>query len=367
VTRQTPAPAWLNQTLSKLTGSIRWDDSIEVDEFAHLIATTTGLSVRIDDQVYDYGYEVCALQVAMSPKRALDLICRQHNMRWEAEEGGIYLSSRDEGPRQIELRFYDVSDLVKGNGERMDELQDIVMTLTDHGNNWDWDDVGLRGWNGQLLVRQTASNHERVESLLNMLLTRTSPPAQEVPAAHIELFSQRFDITGGDSIDSQLATIFAKHGIPYLVSPDYAGWEFDEDRKAMPLAAVLEYISDDMGGEFAYSDGAVFYGDTTPMHTSAYEVADLLSATTEEVFAYCQDAYGSDYEEEHRREAEWEIHAMKGEQLMDLLYDLLPDEFWERSGPTMLIWNDMLLITQSNEAHLSIESFLETARRAVRR
>jgi len=168
-------------------------------------------------------------------------------------------------------------------------------------------------------------------------------------------------------MDSQLAAIFAKLDIPYLVSPDYSGYEFEEDRKAMPLAAILEYVSDEMGGEFAYADGAVFYGDSTPMHTSAYEVADLLSATTEEIFAYCQDAYGSDDEEEHRREAEWEIHSMKGEQLMDLLYDLLPDDFWERSGPTMLIWNDMLLITQSNEAHLSIESFLETARRAVRR
>ncbi len=367
VTRQTPAPAWLDQTLAKLSGSIRWDDSINVDQFAQLIATATGLSVRIDDQVYDYGYDICALQVPMSPKRALDLICRQHNMRWEAEEGGIYLSSRDEGPRQIELRFYDVSELVKGNEERMDELQDIVMTLTDHGNTWDWDEVGLRGWNGQLLVRQTASNHELVESVLNMLLTRTSPPAQQVPATHIELFSQRFDIKGGESMDAQLAAIFAKLDIPYLVSPDYSGYEFEEDRKAMPLAAILEYVSDEMGGEFAYADGAVFYGDSTPMHTSAYEVADLLSATTEEIFAYCQDAYGSDDEEEHRREAEWEIHSMKGEQLMDLLYDLLPDDFWERSGPTMLIWNDMLLITQSNEAHLSIESFLETARRAVRR
>ena len=327
-----------------------------------------GLSVRIDDQVYDYGHDICALQVPMSPKRALDLICRQHNMRWEAEEGGIYLSSRDEEPRQIELRFYDVSELVKGNEERMDELQDIVMTLTDHGNTWDWDEVGLRGWNGQLLVRQTASNHELVESVLNMLLTRTSPPAQQVPATHIELFSQRFDIKGG----RVEWTRSLQRSLPNSTSRTWSRrtTRATSSRKTARRCR-LQQFSNTCPTRWAASllmpTEAVFYGDSTPMHTSAYEVADLLSATTEEIFAYCQDAYGSDDEEEHRREAEWEIHSMKGEQLMDLLYDLLPDDFWERSGPTMLIWNDMLLITQSNEAHLSIESFLETARRAVRR
>lgn len=367
VTRQTPAPAWLDETLSKLDGSFTWADTIDVREFASFIEASTGLTVRIDDQVFDYDDQICALQVALPPQRALDLICRQYRMRWEPEEGGIHLSSQDEAPGQIELRFYDVSELVKGNDERMDELQDIVTTLTDHGDTWGWEEVGLRGWNSQLLVRQTAANHARVESLLNMLLTRTSPAAQQVPAAHIELFSKRFDISGGDSVDTQLAAIFASLDIPYLVSADYAGYEFDEDRKAMPLSAVLEYVSDDMGGEFAYSDGVMFYGDSTPMHTSVYEVADLVGPTDQEILSYCEVEYLNEIDDEFRGEAEWDIRSSKGEQLMDLLYDLLPDDVWERQGPTMLIWNDMLLITQSNEAHLDIESFLETARRAVRR
>lgn len=367
VTRQTPAPAWLEPTLAKLTGTINWADPIEISEFASFIETTTQLSVRVDDSVYDHFEEVCALQVNVPLHRALDLICRQHNMRWEPEEGGIFLTSRDEAPRQVELRFYDVSELVKGDGERMDELQDIVMTLTDHGSTWEWEEVGLRGWNGQLLVRQTPAHHARVESVLNMLLTRTSPPAKKVPPAHIELFSKRFHVSGGDSIDSQLAAIFADHGIPYLVSPEYSGWEFEDDMESVPLSAILEYVADDMGGEFAYSDGVVYYGESTPMHTSAYEVADLVSPTNEEIIAYCEVESLNELHGEEREDAAWEIQASKAEQLMDLLYELLPDEFWERSGPTMLIWNDLLLITQSNEAHLDIESFLETARRAVRR
>jgi beta-lactamase regulating signal transducer with metallopeptidase domain len=367
VTRQTAAPAWLDETLSKLTGAITWADQIEINEFASLIEASTGLSVRIDDSAYEYSDELCALQVKVPIRRALDLVCRQHNLHWEPEEGGILLTSRDEAPRRVELRFYDVTELVKGDEDRMDELRDIVMTLTDNGNTWDWDEVGLRGWNGQLLVRQTAPHHARVESVLNMLLTRTSPSAIKVPAAHIELFSKRFDIAGGDPVDAQLAAIFASLDIPYLVSPDYAGYEFEEDHKSMPLSAILEYVSEDMGGEFAYSDGVVFYGDSTPMHTSAYEVADLVTPTTEEVFAYCKAEYGSDYEEEHRADAERSIQEMKSEQLMNLFYDLLPDRLWDREGPTMLVWDDLLLITQSNEAHLDIESFLETARRAVRR
>jgi beta-lactamase regulating signal transducer with metallopeptidase domain len=367
VTRQTPAPAWLDATLSKLTGSITWADTIDVKEFASILEAATGLAVRIDDQVFDYDDQICALQVSLPPQRALDLICRQYRMRWEPEEGGIYLSSQEEAPGRIELRFYDVSDLVKGNEERMDELQDIVMTLTDHGRTWDWDEVGLRGWNSQLLVRQTAANHARVEALLNMLLTRTSPAAQKVPAAHIELFSKRFDISGGDSVDAQLAEIFSSLDIPYLVSADYSGYEFDEDRKSMPLSAILASISDEMGGEFAYADGVVFYGDSTPMHTSVYEVADLVGPTEDEILSYCEVESLDEIDGEFRGEAEWDIRSTKGDQLMDLLYDLLPDDVWERQGPTMLIWNDMLLITQSNEAHLEIESFLETARRAVRR
>lgn len=367
VTRQTPAPAWLETTLSKLTGAITWADKIELSEFADFIEASTTLKVRIDDSAYDYADELCALQVKMPVQRALDLVCRQHHLHWEPEEGGILITSRDEAPRRVELRFYDVTELVRGNEDRMDELQDIVMTLTDHGETWGWDEVGLRGWNGQLLVRQTANNHARVESVLNMLLTRTSPPAQKVPAAHVELFSKRFDVAEDDSIDDQLAAIFASLDIPYLVSPDYAGHKFDVDLKAMPLAAILEYVSEDMGGEFAYSDGVVFYGDSTPMHTSIYEVADLIGPTEAEIMAYCDVKSLNQIDKEYFDEASWDISTMKGEQLMGLLYDLLPEDFWNRDGPTMLIWNDMLLITQSNEAHLDIESFLETARRAVRR
>lgn len=362
VTRQTPEPSWFAPTLARIQAqSLRWDDPIELSMLAEMIEAVTELEVRVDEDLLHEFDEFCALRVTTSIDRALDLLAQVYPMRWTIEEGGIALEAAHDEPSQIELRFYDVRDLMDGDEDRGTHLQDVLHELTYHGEVWDWQDVGMQLWNGQLLVQQTPAVHARIEEILNMLLDRKSPAIPATPAAHLAVFQQRVIVPEGTQVDTFLAEVFARAEIPFLVHPDYIGIEFESDHENVPLHAVLAEMLSNYGGTFTYHEGVVYFGENVPMSTACYEISDLVQATDQEIQNYLEGEDG-----DHDNIAA-EIRGWKAEQLMGLLYDMIDSEMWEIEGPSMLVWDDLLLITQSNRAHSEIASFLETARRAVRR
>ncbi|MAW60682.1 MAG: hypothetical protein CMJ94_07595 [Planctomycetes bacterium] len=363
VTRQRPQPEWHAPTLARLQGSkVKWFDAIALEDFAEMIKATTELEVRIDEDLLFEIEEFGALRVEVTLDRALDLLCQVYPMRWTLEDGGLKLNHRHESPDDIELRFYDVVPLIGASDERGDHLQDVLHELTHHGEVWDWEGVGMRLWNGQLLVQQSPDVHARIEQVLNMLLDRHSEPIPAVPAEHRALFLQRTHVEEGTSMDDFLGEVFAEAGIPLLVHPDYAGMDFEDDYDFIQLQSLLQEVVEHTGGRFTYHQGVVYFGDRIPMSTSCYEISDLITASDAEIDAWSDDEVGS-----FRDEIASEIRDEKTGNLMDLLYEMVDPELWEVEGPSMLIWDGLLLITQSNRAHGEIASFLETARRAVRR
>lgn len=365
VTRQTPEPAWLAPTLARLQQhTLQWQSPIELDGLAQLIEGITELEVRIEDDLFHEFEEFSAMRVPVTIDRALDLLCEVHPMRWTIEDGGISLEYLYEEPDNIELRFYDVQSLIGSDHERGEHLKDVLHELTDHGDVWDWNGVGMRLWNGQLLVQQSASVHARVENVLNMLLERRSPAITGAPKEHLAVFLQRVSVEEGTSIDEFLGERFATVGIPLVIHPDYAGMEFEFPSDNVPFQAVLAEVLEHTGGHFTYHDGVVYYGDRVPMTTACYEIADLVQPTSSEMESWFEDEVP---DPEWMHEVENEIRADKSGHLMDLLFEMVDPNIWEIDGPSMLIWDDLLLITQSNHAHGKITSFLETARRAVRR
>lgn len=362
VTRQTEIPAWRSTVLQQLQTEVEWRAAIDMHDLTQLLDTMLPCHVRTDPYLLDYFETVCAMPVKMPAQRALELLSAVYPMGWQMEEGGIYLFPVEESDMPLDLRFYDVSPLIGGNDEIGHELVDVVHSLTQINNTWDRDNASIQYWNGQLLVKQSEDIHNRIERILNMLLSRQSAPLQAVPATHRAALEQRIELEDGSDARAIITKLLADAGIPLIVEPDLVevDWELTIDG---PLHSALARLSRDWGVTVVYQEGAMFVASRPPLRTACYDVADLCEPTEGMIADWLQDD-----EEATREEVIEQLRWSKADEVIELMYSLVHPAAWEEyEGTSVVVWDGMLLITQTEAQHRGIVEFLSTARRAVRR
>jgi len=126
----------------------------------------------------------------ISGRSALDLILEPHGLGWDVRHEVLWIGSRDRVGKQIEMRAYDVTDLVVLSGSKTDNLRslDDVITFAVEPSAW-----GPRGGAGAveeitvadkelIVVTQSRAVHAEIAKLLAEL-RRVRGASAATPAA----------------------------------------------------------------------------------------------------------------------------------------------------------------------------------------
>jgi hypothetical protein len=192
------------------------------------------------------------------------------------------------------------------------------------------------------VVDQAARVHEGVEGFLNLLLNRGRRPAQAVPEWRQRLDAALLRPVSVSYEQASLASIAAdlgkRLGAPVLVSPNAA---IDDPLTFalvdVPVRDAVAWVARLTGLELVVSDGAVRLVDSPPTVCRCYPLGDLLSG------------------------------PLDGDGDLDVVQELIQTSTgWHDmyvAGSSLTIFDDLLVVSQSEPAHLQIEEVLSALRR----
>ncbi|MBK8977734.1 MAG: M56 family metallopeptidase [Planctomycetes bacterium] len=367
VVRRDPEPTWEAGVRAKLATPLRWGAGITLESWPELVRRETGLVVHLAPELaeeHDLTGELAPLAVTLPLHDALDHLCWAwgDDIAWRPVEGGVCLEPSHLG-RGLELRFYDVRALSSGADAEV-RLMDLVYHMAPNG--WDQYDAQMEFWQRRLLIRQTPRQHEELKRLLDRVAGAIPPSEDGVPADLARRLAQPCNLQLQGSRPEVLNQLAAAAGIA-LFQPR---WFVDEAElvsvsgAGRPLSAVLA----EAAGEHhvTVAGGAVLIGDRLPLAVRIYDVSDLIAVTDQEVRDWF-DEEPSHQESDVREAARASIRDEKQERLMELLrYHVSPAVWDELEGANMMVWDDSLVIAQTEPMHAEVASFLDAARRALR-
>ncbi len=304
----------------------------------------------------DYEGERFWLQGKLRVEQVLDLLARSiDNVDWCLARHAVYVGERGDLPQALDLRFYNVGDLIRTprNEEEeeefssdVDEVIALTQELTYEENTWESDGVAIDYWRGLVVIMQTDEMHVRAEAALNRMLNRGAQPEVEEPDWRAELaeelqrkLSIHFDET--DAVD--MARLLGRErGVP-IVFPNRYREEFEvalvlED---VTLGTALEWLADACELSVSLQDGAVVFDDFPPVEARFYEAGDLLRSRP-----------GYD---------DWET----ADGLTDMIRNHVAPDTWDEDPRCRLFyWRDMLVCVQSRPVLDAVQNLLDAARRA---
>ena len=373
ITRQTPEPEWLPALEQALEQPVVWDKTQnELDEWANLMHEATGVRIYGAEGAFDSSTEVFVPVNKMPLRVALELICWQHMFTFNLMPDGVQLNEYSELTGPMDLRFYDVRPLVQGDEERADNLINLLEDLKPMTEVWRHGSE-VRYWDGQLLVKQSDDVHQRIEQMINLLLTGENPKAV-VPAAQVSIALDMPIVLAHEdySIDELFEALTELTGLQFLLHDECDPDTFSMEVSDAPLKAVLDSVARRLEMRYQVWNDVVCFGYQLPLETRSYSVGDLIEPSQEsaqrmidEVEASSDDMEPDDIRE-YIQESLLEMKWQKMDELEELIVSMVNQSSWEDvNGCRFSYWDDRIIVTQLPATHQSIQSFLQAARRAT--
>jgi hypothetical protein len=306
------------------------------------------LSPEVIDELQGEGF---TLEVESIPLgQALSILCRMagNDVGFTLVRESVFVGWGDSLPRNFELAFYDVGELLQESGEdedyAMDSLIELIGQFVGPSECWDeYEEASIRTWNDLFVVSQTEITHVQLRAFLEQLLNQGKQPAagpepwrQELEAALEESIDVDFD---GEDLQEVVQELSRAAGVPILLDRD----RFDEPLRlqvtGMSLGNVLDWVADLSELNVRIADGAIVLDDSYEFSIEAYPVHDLVGS---------DDDYGRD-------------------NLQELIRDSVARETWDEwEEPRLAFWGDLLVVKQTPAVHARLTSFLAALRRASR-
>ena len=345
VVRQEPVPEWKTELLARLQKPVDIDvDAASLEDVLDVLREKARVNVVVDPDAADMASPLDLQANGRSAAQILDLVCGE-NLDWGLAPGVVMIGWESDDLQRHDLRFYAVEELVAGDDPewRAERLQDLLRELS--WRNWETEYASMRYWNGLLIVRQTDRGHERVATLLDMLLNRGRHAPESAPVWRAELDAKLDVVTAVDFDEQGFAAVvraLSEHTeVPMYVHPDVAMDQMVTLRlDGLPLREVLDWIGRQTWTHAVIEDGMVRFVDEPPTEVRMYDIADLLRLQ------------GAD--------PDW-----AAEQVMELVQDGTGWAAWEIEDARLEMWDGMLVVVQSADTHTRVARFLEALREAL--
>ncbi len=382
VVRQDPEPRWRSEVREKLDLEYPVEfDGVDLSDAVATLRKLTGLNFVIDPEIIEEDFTIDINAAGRPLKHVLNLICGSLDIQWKATRGVIFLSYGG-GPTEADLRFYDVSAMIESDWEEREERQDRLIDLIwnlSQDDSWDYDGVGMRFWNGQLIVTQSDEMHAEVKRILDMILARQGYDASTVPEwkSRLERAMQK---TVGIRCDHMelgevLDNLAEAHQIPLMLQRDYYEQDVQELVLGnMSLAEMLDWIASLYGLQVSMRDGAIWLAEGMPMEIRLYQVGDFLGlipdpasgdrrTEAEMELANRYRSYLQSLQDDESLESEETIFEAQLE-LRELLYETVRSESWDWDYAGVYFWDEVMIVSQPQQVQERIGRFLATARKA---
>ena len=352
-------PEWHRSLDEKLDTTVAF--AVEGARFRDVVtslASITGVNIVVAPGIYEdfgYGGPVFTLEFGhVKLREVLDTFCAAAGGDLATCLAGeaIYIGYRGELPETYITRVYNISPLVEGidgdedeREEWIEHLQDVVVNCVEQ-DSWDMG-ATITSWNDLLVVSQTESAHDKIDTFLNRLLNRGRRATvgmdswrDQLDAKLDEKTSVHFDAV---SLNEAAQFLRISQDLPIFVDPDYADETITLELADVRVRTVLEWLAAQSNLSVLRSAGTVMLSDHGADTTiEMYPIADLM--------AYMED-------EEDPEEGLYSV--------WELLQESVAMDSWDMWG-SITSWRDMLVITQTPEVHDEIRGFLTDLRQAIR-
>jgi len=306
------------------------------------------VSPEVLDELEGEGFTFAAESIPLG--QALSILCRMagDELGFTLVRESVFIGWRDSLPRDFELSFYDVGELIQASGEdedyAMDNLIELIWNFVGPPQFWDeYEEASIRTWNDLFVVSQTETTHAELRAFLEQLLNEGERPAaapEPWREALATALRQEIDVDfHGTDLREVIQLLGQAAGVPILLDRDRFGEPLSLQVTNMELGNVLDWVADLAELNVRIADGAIVLDESYEYSIEAYPVRDLVSP---------DDDFGRD-------------------NLEELIRDSVGRETWDEwEEPRLAFWGDLLVVKQTPAVHARLASFLAALRRASR-